>query len=268
MQLKTGEPFDVPRFRALLQTTWLGEPTVYHRAVSSTMDIARAIAVEGAAAGTIVIADQQLAGRGRFGRRWLGPASANLTFSLVLRPSLEQLRRLPLVAPLAIAEGVQQTTGLRCSIKWPNDVEAGGCKLAGVLLESELKGETPLYVICGAGINVNFDPAFEPEIAYTATSLLRETGRTHERELLLAACLAAFERLYAEPAARLRERWRARLNTLGRPVRVSFQGQVEEGIAEDVAGDGSLILRRFDGTNITLPAGEVSLRRDMATPDR
>jgi BirA family biotin operon repressor/biotin-[acetyl-CoA-carboxylase] ligase len=252
--------FSVERVQALLRTAWLGRGFVYEPVVGSTMDLARRLASDGATRGTVIAADEQTAGRGRLGRRWLAPPGVNLAFSIVLYPSLAQLRRLATIAPLAVADGVRQACGLVCSIKWPNDVQIGGRKLAGVLLESELSGETPRFALIGIGLNVNFDVAAEPEIAGLATSLLCETGRKWEREAVLAACLNAFEQLHDGPAEAAFERWRGSLNTLGQRVRVSFQGRTEEGIAEDVDADGSLILRRADGTRLVLPAGEVSLR--------
>lgn len=253
-------PFSAERLQTVLRTAWLGRAFVYEPVVGSTMDVARSLVASGAANGTIIAADEQTAGRGRLGRRWLAPPGVNLAFSMLLFPSLVQLRRLSILAPLAVLEGVREACGLSCSIKWPNDVQVHGRKLAGVLLESELRGETPRFAIIGIGLNVNFDVASEPEIAGLATSLLRETDRTWERELVLAACLNAFERLYDGPAESAFERWRVSLNTLGQRIRVSFQGRVEEGVAADVDADGSLILRRTDGARVVLPAGEVSLR--------
>jgi BirA family biotin operon repressor/biotin-[acetyl-CoA-carboxylase] ligase len=253
-------PFSAAQFRAQLRTDWLGQALIYEPVVGSTMDLARALAREGAAHGTVVLAEEQTLGRGRLGRRWISPYGLNLYFSILLRPALEDLRGLSMIAPLAVVEGTQTACDLACSIKWPNDVQIGEKKLAGVLIESELSGDRPLFAIAGIGVNANFDTSVEPEIAATATSLLRETGAHQDRERVLAACLEAFERCYGEPLDAIRERWRSHLSTLGRDIRVSVQGQIEEGLAEDVTGDGNLILRRHDGSRLSLPAGEVSLR--------
>jgi BirA family biotin operon repressor/biotin-[acetyl-CoA-carboxylase] ligase len=252
--------FSLTRFYDQLQTRWLGRPLIYEPVVGSTMDVARTLAREGAAHGTIVLAEEQLLGRGRLGRRWFSPSGVNLYLSILLRPSLVELRTLAMLAPLAIAEGAGAEAGVDCAIKWPNDVQARGRKLAGVLLESELSGDRPLFAIAGLGINVNYDVAGEPEIAEIATSLLRETGTLREREAVLAACLAAFERGYEQAPATVYARWHARLNTLGRRIRVTYAGQSLEGLAEDVAPDGSLILLQDGGVRVELPAGEVSLR--------
>lgn len=252
--------FSALRFRQQLQTHWLGQGFVYEPVVGSTMDLARSLAHDGAPNGTVVLAEEQTLGRGRMGRHWLSPYGVNLYLSILLRPSLAQLQTLSIVTPLAVLDGLRTAADIDCSIKWPNDIQAGGRKLAGILLESELSGSQPLFAIVGAGINVNYDTTNEPEIAAIATSMLRESGSVHERERVLARCLEAFERCYEEPASAVWGRWRDCLNTIGQEVRVTFQGQIEEGVAEDVSEDGSLILRRRDGTCLSLPAGEVSLR--------
>jgi BirA family biotin operon repressor/biotin-[acetyl-CoA-carboxylase] ligase len=117
--------------------------------------------------------------------------------------------------------------------------------------------------VVGIGLNVNLDVAAYPDIAAIATSIARELGRPVSREHTLAALLNAFEHHYdREDAATLRREWRDRLETLGQEITVNFAGHVEQGIAEDVDGEGSLILRRRDGSTVTLPAGEVTLRGD------
>jgi len=166
------------------------------------------------------------------------------------------------VTPLAVAQAVEETTGLAARIKWPNDVLIAGRKLAGILIETEIAGQSVKYALVGIGLNVNLDVERIPEIAEIATSLKRETGREVAREEVLAALLNHFEALYLE-ARRGRpplEGWKSRLETLGRHVRVTSAGSVEEGVAEDVDAEGSLLLRRDDGTRVTIPAGEVTLR--------
>jgi BirA family biotin operon repressor/biotin-[acetyl-CoA-carboxylase] ligase len=108
---------------------------------------------------------------------------------------------------------------------------------------------------------VNFDIDKASEIGSIATSVKRELGREISREGLLAALLNQFEALYRnEDAVAVREAWKARLETIGRDVRVTFRGQTCEGVAEDVDADGSLVLRRPDGSTTVIEAGEVTLR--------
>jgi BirA family biotin operon repressor/biotin-[acetyl-CoA-carboxylase] ligase len=144
-------------------------------------------------------------------------------------------------------------------------VRIGERKLCGILIESGYAGNGPVHAVVGIGLNVNLDVAAYPEIAALATSMAREAGHPISREHTLAALLNAFERHYAcGDADSLRLAWRRRLDTLGREIDVTFAGRTEHGYAEDVDAEGSLILRRPDGSLLTLPAGEVTLR----LPDR
>ena len=119
--------------------------------------------------------------RGRRGRSWLSPRFANLYLSVPFYPTVDQLRSLPLIAPLAILDALNAACNVRCSLKWPNDVLVADKKIAGVLLESELRGDNPQFAIVGLGINVNFDPGDYPEIAALATSALHEAGVLQNR---------------------------------------------------------------------------------------
>ena len=250
---------DLARVESHLKTRSIGRRLVYLTSTHSTMDVARAEAEAGADHGTAVLAEEQSAGRGRFGRSWVSPSGKNIYLTLLLRPPLDTLRSLSVVGPLAVAEAVEEIAGLATRIKWPNDVVVGGRKLCGVLIESELSGQEVRYSLVGIGVNVNFDIDEASEIAGIATSVKRELGRDVSREEVLATLLNRFEALYEDRPAAF-SGWRARLETLGRQVTVRFREQVYEGVAEDVDADGNLILRRPDGSTLALEAGEVSLR--------
>lgn len=247
---------------ALLRTERIGRPLQLLASAPSTQDIARAQAEAGSDEGLVVFAEEQTAGRGRLQRTWVSPYGANLHQTILLRPDVPALRKLSMLTALATARGIEAGCGVRGGIKWPNDVVVGGRKIAGILIENELEGNRVRYALVGVGINVNFDARAYPEIAETATSCSAELGHDASREAVLAGFLNAFEELYA--AARrgddIREAWRASLVTLGQRVRVSFPGGVEEGAAEDVDVDGSLVVRRPDGTAAIIPTGEVTLR--------
>jgi BirA family biotin operon repressor/biotin-[acetyl-CoA-carboxylase] ligase len=245
-----------------LSTRFVGRRLLYLTNTGSTMDDARREAEAGAPDGTVVLAEEQTKGRGRFDRAWVSPAGKNLYLTLVLRPSVDRLRSLSMVAPLAVALAVEDATGLSPRIKWPNDVLINGRKLSGILIESEIAGESVEYALVGVGVNVNLDIEQSPEIAAIATSVKRELGREISREDLLVAFLNRFEELYedAPKGDAVLQQWRSRLDTLGREVRVTFRDQVYEGTAEDVDRDGNLILAQRDGTRRVIEAGEVSLR--------
>jgi BirA family biotin operon repressor/biotin-[acetyl-CoA-carboxylase] ligase len=245
-----------------LATRYVGRNLLYLTQTASTQNAARAEAERDAPEGTAVLAEEQTGGRGRLGRPWISPAGKNLYLTLVMRPPARHLRVLSIVAPLAIAEALEGATGLTCRIKWPNDVLVGGRKIAGVLIETDLAGAAVKHALVGMGVNVNLDTAAVSEIADIATSVRRELSRDASREEVLAALLNTFEARYtdAQEGDAAFRAWRSRLETLGRRVRATLGQRVEEGLAEDVDGQGSLLIRRDDGSLVTVEAGDVTLR--------
>lgn len=265
--------FSLKALREGLTTRFIGRNLEYRPFLGSTQDLARELARAGAPEGTVALAGRQTAGKGRLGRSFISP-SGGLYFTVVLRPDEEHLKALAIISALAVARGVERVAGLAARLKWPNDVLLRGRKVCGILIESEFMGEGVNYVLVGIGVNVNADLTAYPEIAAIATSLKAELGRGVSRESLAAEILNQLETLYLtiQAAKPVHEEWRARLDTLGKQVRVSFPAegapppkagqQVEEGLAEDVDNDGSLILRRPDGSRVSIAAGDVTLRGD------
>ena len=231
--------------------------------MTSTNDLARALAAQGAPEGTLVLAEEQTAGRGRLGRAWLAPRGTSLLFSLLFRPALlpSQAFRLAMLCSLAAARAIETVTALPIHLKWPNDLVLRGQKLGGVLSESSFTGERLDFVIVGLGLNVNLDVSTLPEIAATATSLSAALGRPVARLPLLQRLLQEIEAGYGDvvQGEALRAAWAARLSTLGQMVRVTG-GTEEEGMAEGVDADGALLLRRADGTLGRITVGDVTLR--------
>jgi BirA family biotin operon repressor/biotin-[acetyl-CoA-carboxylase] ligase len=250
---------DVERAQAALDKRWR---LVYRREVDSTMTLARELAAAGAAEGTVALADAQRAGRGRMGRTWISQGGVNLYLTAIVCPPLAALRQLAMIAPLAVAEGVEAACGLRAEVKWPNDVQLAGLKVSGVLIDAEVRGDQPALAFVGIGINVNLDPAGTPELRDVATSLRAQLGHPLPREDVLVAVLSRFGQLLdeSERGGSVRERWRARLNTLGKRVSLRAGDTVVTGLALDVSEDGGLILEQSDGSCAVFTAGEVTLR--------
>ena len=247
-----------------LHTSILGSRVDFFPTTTSTMDEARRAALDGAPEGTLALAEEQTQGRGRFQRTWVSPPGANLLFSLVLRPGLEASSQLSMMSSLALATALGRLvpTPSQVSIKWPNDVRVGGRKIGGILIEGSAAAEGSRgFAIVGMGVNVNFDPGDYPEIRDIATSLRRELGHPFPRLDLLTAVLEEMESLYVgiTKGDSVRERWASTLDTLGRRIQVASGDAVYEGYAEGVDDDGSLLMRRDDGSVQTLAAGEVTL---------
>jgi BirA family biotin operon repressor/biotin-[acetyl-CoA-carboxylase] ligase len=225
------------------------------------MDKAREEAEAGTPEGTVVIAERQSTGRGRFNRVWASPPG-NIYLSVVLRPPSEVLPHLSLLSALAVAKAVD-SLGLHAYIHWPNDVLLNGKKVAGILIEGSYSDITSSYTVVGIGVNVNADPAESlPELADKATSLKNHSGSEVPLAEFLKRILERLDTLYW--AARRGElpwqEWHSRLFTLGRRVTVKWRDELYTGMAEDVDVGGALLLRLDNGSLVTLPAGEATLQ--------
>ena len=231
---------------------------------STNTEVARH-ASEGGAEGLAIIADEQTAGRGRLQRSWSSPKGAGLYFSVLLRPTIAP-ERWPLItfmAALAVGDALSEACGVTTDIKWPNDLLSGERKICGILAEAV---ETPggRAVVLGMGINLTSD-AYPAEIAAAATSVAEVSGRTAERESLLAALVQALPRWYSllhEPdgAEKIVAAWSSRSSyASGKPVQVASGDEVWQGITRGVESDGALRLETADEIKI-VRAGDVSVR--------
>lgn len=261
-------PLSALQIQAALRTRFIGQSLHLFTSIASTNDEAKRLAVAGAAEGTLVITDEQTAGKGRMGRRWLAPARTSLLFSLVFRPTLAPVHasRLTMLCSLAAAEAIEQETQIRISIKWPNDLvvphpQVGYRKLGGLLTETALAGEQLLFVVVGMGINVNLPPAELASVMTPATSLSEELGRPVDRIPLLSSILEHVENLYLrDEGETIHARWKERLITLGQQITVSTVSERIAGTAEGVDSHGALFLRDLAGNLHRIQAGDVTLR--------
>ncbi len=244
-----------------LGTHFIGQRVIYYPSLTSTMEMAKQEAQLGAVEGTVVVADEQTAGRGRIKRAWLSP-KGSIALSIILYPSVVNLPSLIMLASLAVAHSIEAVTGLRSQIKWPNDVLVNDRKVCGILIESSVRGNIADYAIIGIGVNVNLRLSDFPEIPSTATSLSAELGRDAPRLRIIRRLLVEVERLYLalQAGGSIYEEWRDTLVTLGRRVRVKSGKTVYEGVAESVARDGSLLLRHSNGSLSKIVAGDATLR--------
>ena len=244
-----------------LGTSFIGRRVLYYPQLASTMDAARREAMHGAAEGTVIVADEQTAGKGRVKRIWLSP-KGNIALSVILYPALSYLPRLVMLASLAVAHSIEAVTGLKPQIKWPNDILINGKKVSGILVENDVKRDVVDFSILGIGMNVDLKVANSPDILSAATSLADELGKKVSRLELVRCLLVEIERLYLVPpdGESIYEEWRGRLVTLGRKVQVISGKNTLMGIAESVDRDGSLLLRHSDESTTEIIAGDVTLR--------
>jgi len=242
-----------------LETRFIGRRVIYYPRVTSTNEIAKQEAQQGAAEGTVVIADEQVAGKGRLNRVWLSP-KGSVALSIILRPSVVYLPSLIMLASLAVAHSIEAVTGLKPQLKWPNDVLVNGKKVAGILIENSVQGDIVNYAVIGIGVNVNLRLSDFPEILPTATSLSDELRRDVSRLDLTRRLLVDIEKLYLalSTGGSIYQEWRDNLVTLGRKVHIKSGENDYEGIAESAASDGSLRLRHPDGSLTKIVAGDVT----------
>lgn len=236
-----------------------------HEVVESTNDIVRAAAQRGEPEGFVVTTEEQLAGRGRFGRKWVVPRGTSLQISILLRPPLAPLAtaRVVRMAGLALHETLVKHLQLAPALKWPNDVYLNGRKVAGILMESSIRGETLEYVVLGIGLNVNYTMRVYPELAPHATTLQDVVGHEIDRSALETALLNELNRQYQELlyGDDLLDEYRARLGMLNKPIQVATAQGVVQGIAQDVTDDGALILATDEGEK-RVYAGDVTVRKE------
>jgi BirA family biotin operon repressor/biotin-[acetyl-CoA-carboxylase] ligase len=211
------------------------------------MKEAAGLAAGGCDSGTAVVAEEQTAGVGRHGRWWHSERGAGLYVSVVLRKP--PAPAVTLAMGIAVAEAIENITGLRADLRWPNDLMLRERKLAGILVEA-----VPGALIVGIGLNVNH-ARFPEEIAATATSLLIESGREHSREALLDALLGWVDHYADVAVADAVLEWAAR-SSYARGKRVVVE-EAGEGVTDGLDENGFLILRRADGSRTTILAGGV-----------
>ena len=247
-----------------LNTRWAEKRIVSLRSVDSTNRYARELAAQGAPEGTLVLAEEQTAGRGRRGRGWISPAGEGIFMTLILRPQAHpsQVAALSLQTALAVARAIARETGLCARIKWPNDVVCEGRKVCGMLLEMNADEQSVIDVVAGIGINVH-QRSFAPEIAQTASSLDLLTGTSVRRAPLVRAFLEEFEAVDAlarQGGGALMEAYRARSATLGQRVQVASPSKTFIGTAVEVTDSGSLIVEDGEGVRREVLAADVSVR--------
>jgi BirA family biotin operon repressor/biotin-[acetyl-CoA-carboxylase] ligase len=238
----------------------------FYETVGSTNTLIKDLAARGAAEGTIVIAEEQTAGRGRMERAWLSPGHANLYLSLLLRPSVQpdQVFVLTMVMALATIDGLESVSGLSPMIKWPNDLYVGGRKVGGILTEFCVKDRVVQHVVLGLGLNVNWNPGEEQGVLYPATSVLKETGRKISRNALLVDLLISFEDYYCRVLggniAEVYNKWNQRSMLLGKKVEIKTTDGSLFGRALRIDRKGALVIEDDNGKEQTILSGDVSVK--------
>lgn len=245
--------------RRHLETTTFGRRVYYVKETDSTNRVARDLARQGEAHGTVVTSDYQRSGRGRGDRLWLSPPAENLLWSLILRPSQGSAGTLPLTLAfsVALASALSRRLDVDVGVKWPNDLVTSSGKLGGILSEAATRGSTILYLVVGIGLNVN-TPAenFPDDLKSAAASMRSLTGKEHDRACLLAELLGVLEAAYSRfergGFSGFLSDYTDRLRVRNRVVKYEHGGREEVGVVIGVREDGALVVKSAGGKTLTL----------------
>jgi BirA family transcriptional regulator, biotin operon repressor / biotin---[acetyl-CoA-carboxylase] ligase len=241
----------------------IGHDVVHHFRIESTNDAALRLAARGAPEGTVVVAEEQTAGRGRLGRAWYSEKSSGIYASVILRPPLSPAAApvLSLMAGLAAQQALSASIPLTVDIRWPNDLLVNGKKVCGILTEMQAELDRLHAVVLGIGINVNHT-SMPPELKETATSLRIETRRRWSRVHLFIALLKELEKHYRllldKGNQAITTRW-AKVSSYaaGKRVRVVSGAGEFQATTVGLEPTGALRVRRDDGQEESLAAGEI-----------
>jgi BirA family transcriptional regulator, biotin operon repressor / biotin---[acetyl-CoA-carboxylase] ligase len=246
-----------------LDTSWIGRKIIFEKELDSTQILAKALADQGAAHGTVVLADQQTSGKGTKGRSWHSPAGTGIWMSLIIRPDFgpREAAQLTLAAAVALTRAFRKE-GIDAGIKWPNDIYLNEKKLAGILTEMQAEQDCIHHIVLGIGINVNqAETDLPPDIRDKATSLHIETQKEWKRQELIHLIWKELESVYAlyttAGFASIREEWMQLASRLGRRVKVTTPTAVFEAVFQGIGEEGELILEKTDGVTQRIYSAEL-----------
>ena len=249
--------------KARLKGNLFGKHTYHFLKTDSTNRVAMELGYADEPEGTVVIAEEQTAGRGRAGRTWHSERGTGIYVTLLLRPKISPVQAplLTMMAGLSARSAIQAQTGLSLDLKWPNDLLLSGKKLGGILTEMHAEPTQVHFVIVGIGINVNQEK-FPAEVSGIATSLRVQTGRAQSRMELLVRLLREFEndynRFLREGAASVTQRFEAVSSyARGKRVNVSNGAESYSGITAGLSPEGLLRVERAGGEIVAIIAGDV-----------
>lgn len=251
--------------KSIRRTEWIGQEIFYFPVIDSTNTKAKQLAEEGYPEGTLVVAEQQDAGRGRRGRSWESPWGSGIFMTLMLKPDIkpDNASMLTLVAALAVAAAIRKCTKRPAGIKWPNDIVMNGKKVCGILTEMSAQIDYVNHIVIGIGVNVH-NEIFPKELAQMATSLYLETNEHQNRAALIEEIWEQFEQYYEiflqkQDLSGLVREYENHLVNMHQIVRVLDPKEPFEGKAMGITARGELIVDTWESRKL-VSAGEVSVR--------
>ena len=257
---------DAAELKSIWKPKWVGCEILYFDSIDSTNTKAQELAEKGYPSGTLVVADKQIAGKGRRGRNWESPSGCGIFMTLMLKPDINpnNASMLTLVSALAVAKALADITGKDAKIKWPNDIVIDGRKVCGILTEMSAQFDYIINIVIGIGINVN-NSSFPEEISATASSLrLLSGGKKYRRAEIIEKIMEYFEKYYSifletEDLSALVNEYDAMLVNMKRQVKVLDPKEPFEGTAMGITKTGELIVDTWESRKL-VSSGEVSVR--------
>ncbi len=263
--LETADFVSAYEIKDLVQAKVFGKSIAYRESVDSTNSAARQLADQGEPEGTLVIADEQTQGRGRFQRKWYSPAKSGIWMSLILRPNLSivEAPRLTILTAAAVAKTLTKLSNQQAYIKWPNDILFDGKKICGILTEVNVEGNQINYVIVGIGINVNLREDELPiSLQPSVCSLQSFVQQPLKRASVVANILSTLEDLYVTclksgDFSGVMDYFKSHNVTLGHVVEIQSGSSRIAGIVEDIDDYGALVIRTPDHQIKKLYSGDI-----------
>ncbi|WP_285766206.1 biotin--[acetyl-CoA-carboxylase] ligase [Peribacillus sp. SI8-4] len=250
-----------------LETRTIGKMIHYQETVESTQKIAHQLANDGVQEGTLVVAEEQISGKGRLMRSWHSPKFSGIWMSLILRPNIpvHEAPQLTLLAAVAVAQAIEDTTDLRPQIKWPNDILVNRKKVVGILTEMQAESDRIHSVIIGIGMNINQQlEDFPEELQGKASSLFIESGETISRSTVIQRVLLRLENLYElylkEGFAPIKDLWESYAISLGQVIRASTVNDTIIGKAMGITETGVLLLEDEKGTVHSIYSADIEIQ--------
>jgi len=251
--------------RSIRKTKWLGDKIYYEPVSESTNTKAMQLAEQGAPHGTIVVTDHQINGRGRRGRIWETEEGAGIAMTFLLRPKIDpnNASMLTLIAAMAVARGIEDETGLKVGIKWPNDIIINRKKVSGILTEMSAQADYVNHIVVGIGINVHMEE-FPEELQNIATSIFLELGVKINRAALIERICEYFEAYFdvflrTEDLSAIAKQYDAYMVNRNQPVKVLDPKDTYEGTARGITTRGELLVDTWECRRL-VSSGEVSVR--------
>lgn len=257
---------DAAELKSIWKPKWVGCEILYFDSIDSTNTKAQELAEKGYPSGTLVVADKQIAGKGRRGRNWESPSGCGIFMTLMLKPDINpnNASMLTLVSALAVSKALADITGKDAKIKWPNDIVIDGRKVCGILTEMSAQFDYINNIVIGIGINVN-NSSFPEEISATASSLrLLSGGKKYRRAEIIEKIMEYFEKYYSifletEDLSALVNEYDAMLVNMKKQVKVLDPKEPFEGKAMGITKTGELIVDTWESRKL-VSSGEVSVR--------